>query len=170
MEIIKSVDNYAGDDAHALGIQLARLGSPLVHDGDVVEHRCQREQHREDTGRTGAGYDSAGGRGVGGFGDPLAAESPDGRRRLGRAWIGTVIVPLCLFTGEPVSEDRLEDTQTVRFGAEYLLIYDKHIVPLRCGFGYDPVFAPDGETFVFCSNRHNTNEGETNVFLTTWRD
>jgi len=38
------------------------------------------------------------------------------------------------------------------------------------GFDGFPMWAPDGKTFVFCSNRHNTNEGETNIFLTTWKD
>ncbi|HSN56290.1 MAG TPA: hypothetical protein VLT32_16610 [Candidatus Sulfomarinibacteraceae bacterium] len=33
-----------------------------------------------------------------------------------------------------------------------------------------PMFAPDGRTFVFCSNRFNSAPGETNVFVTTWRD
>lgn len=33
-----------------------------------------------------------------------------------------------------------------------------------------PMFAPDGKTFVFCSNRHNTAPGNTNVFITTWKD
>lgn len=38
------------------------------------------------------------------------------------------------------------------------------------GFDGFPMFAPDGETFVFCSNRNNTKEGETNVFVTKWKD
>lgn len=38
------------------------------------------------------------------------------------------------------------------------------------GFDGFPMFAPDGKTFVFCSNRNNTKEGETNVFVTTWKD
>ncbi len=33
-----------------------------------------------------------------------------------------------------------------------------------------PMFAPDGRTFAFCSNRHNTAPGNTNVFVTTWKD
>ena len=33
-----------------------------------------------------------------------------------------------------------------------------------------PMWAPDGRTFVFCSNRHSCRPGETNVFVTTWRD
>ncbi|MBP7147801.1 MAG: PD40 domain-containing protein [Acidobacteria bacterium] len=33
-----------------------------------------------------------------------------------------------------------------------------------------PMWAPDGRRFVFCSNRHNSKPGETNVFVTTWRD
>jgi len=32
------------------------------------------------------------------------------------------------------------------------------------------MFAPDGKTFVFCSNRHNSKAGETYVFVTTWVD
>ena len=38
------------------------------------------------------------------------------------------------------------------------------------GFDGFPMFAPDGETFVFCSNRNNTKDGETNVFVTKWKD
>jgi Tol biopolymer transport system component len=38
------------------------------------------------------------------------------------------------------------------------------------GFDGFPMFAPDGETFVFCSNRNNSAEGETNVFVTKWRE
>jgi Tol biopolymer transport system component len=38
------------------------------------------------------------------------------------------------------------------------------------GFDGFPMWAPDGSTFVFCSNRHNSKEGETNVFVTTWRE
>lgn len=38
------------------------------------------------------------------------------------------------------------------------------------GFDGFPMFAPDGTTFVFCSNRHNSKPGETNIFVTTWRD
>lgn len=38
------------------------------------------------------------------------------------------------------------------------------------GFDGFPMFAPDGKTLVFCSNRHNSKPGETNVFVTTWRD
>jgi Tol biopolymer transport system component len=33
-----------------------------------------------------------------------------------------------------------------------------------------PMWAPDGETFVFCSNRHNSQPGETNIFVTKWVD
>lgn len=33
-----------------------------------------------------------------------------------------------------------------------------------------PMWAPDGKTFVFCSNRHNGKAGETNIFVTEWRD
>ena len=38
------------------------------------------------------------------------------------------------------------------------------------GFDGFPMFAPDGETFVFCSNRNNTKPGETNVFVTKWKN
>ena len=33
-----------------------------------------------------------------------------------------------------------------------------------------PMFALDGKTFVFCSNRHNSQRGETNIFVTRWVD
>jgi TolB protein len=33
-----------------------------------------------------------------------------------------------------------------------------------------PIWSPDDSTFVFCSNRHNGKPGETNVFVTKWRD
>jgi Tol biopolymer transport system component len=36
------------------------------------------------------------------------------------------------------------------------------------GFDGFPMWAPDGKTFVFCSNRHNSKPGETNVFVTEW--
>ena len=38
------------------------------------------------------------------------------------------------------------------------------------GFDGFPMFSPDGETFVFASNRHNSQRGETNVFVTRWED
>jgi Tol biopolymer transport system component len=38
------------------------------------------------------------------------------------------------------------------------------------GFDGFPMFSPDGEKLVFCSNRHNSAEGETNVFVTTWKE
>jgi Tol biopolymer transport system component len=38
------------------------------------------------------------------------------------------------------------------------------------GFDGFPMWAPDGKTFVFCSNRHNSQQGETNVFVTTWQE
>ena len=41
-------------------------------------------------------------------------------------------------TGQAVSQSELDDTFTCRFGAEYLLIGEKYIVPLRCGTSYDP--------------------------------
>lgn len=41
-------------------------------------------------------------------------------------------------TIEPVSESELNDTRTARLGVEYLVIRERHVVPLRCGAGYDP--------------------------------
>jgi len=38
------------------------------------------------------------------------------------------------------------------------------------GFDGFPMWSPDGKTFVFCSNRNNSKEGETNVFVTEWKD
>jgi Tol biopolymer transport system component len=38
------------------------------------------------------------------------------------------------------------------------------------GFDGFPMWSPDGSTFVFCSNRHNSQPGETNVFVTEWKD
>jgi hypothetical protein len=32
------------------------------------------------------------------------------------------------------------------------------------------MWSPDGTNFVFCSNRHNSKPGETNVFVTEWKD
>ena len=48
--------------------------------------------------------------------------------------------PLTSRTGDNV---KLEDTFTARIGGEYLIIRDNFIVPLRCGFGYDPSPAVD---------------------------
>jgi len=38
------------------------------------------------------------------------------------------------------------------------------------GFDGFPMWAPDGRTFVFGSNRHNSNPGDTNIFVTEWKD
>jgi Tol biopolymer transport system component len=38
------------------------------------------------------------------------------------------------------------------------------------GFDGFPMWAPDGKTFVFASNRHNSKRGDTNVFITEWKD
>jgi long-subunit fatty acid transport protein len=40
--------------------------------------------------------------------------------------------------GTPAEEGRLNDTTQVRFGAEYLVIKEKYIVPVRFGLFYDP--------------------------------
>ena len=46
-------------------------------------------------------------------------------------------------TGRPRNEGRLEDTYTVRFGGEYLVIKRSYILPIRFGMGYDPAPAVD---------------------------
>lgn len=33
-----------------------------------------------------------------------------------------------------------------------------------------PMFTRDGKTLVFASNRHNSAEGDTNIFITDWKD
>ncbi len=38
------------------------------------------------------------------------------------------------------------------------------------GFDGFPMWSPDGRTFVFCSNRSNSKPGETNVFITEWKE
>lgn len=38
------------------------------------------------------------------------------------------------------------------------------------GFDGFPMWAPDGKSFVFASNRHDSQPGETNVFITQWKD
>jgi TolB protein len=38
------------------------------------------------------------------------------------------------------------------------------------GFDGFPMWSPDGKTLVFASNRHNSQRGETNVFITEWND
>ena len=45
---------------------------------------------------------------------------------------------------QDVSREELDDTYTVRLGAEYLIIRERYTVPLRCGLGYDPSPAVDG--------------------------
>lgn len=42
------------------------------------------------------------------------------------------------------SESGVDNTTQVRLGSEYLIIRDKFIVPLRCGFFYDPEPSMDG--------------------------
>ncbi|RKZ11850.1 hypothetical protein DRQ53_15530 [bacterium] len=43
-------------------------------------------------------------------------------------------------------------------------------VTFEAGFDGFPMWAPDGKTFVFASNRHNSERGDTNVFITEWKD
>ena len=38
------------------------------------------------------------------------------------------------------------------------------------GFDGFPMFSPDGKRLVFASNRHNSVPGETNIFVTDWRE
>lgn len=40
--------------------------------------------------------------------------------------------------GRPIEEGRLKDTTQLRLGAEYLIIKDKYVIPVRCGMFYDP--------------------------------
>jgi len=47
---------------------------------------------------------------------------------------------------------------------------DLEQITYREGFDGFPMWSPDGATFVFCSNRHNSQPGETNVFITEWKD
>ena len=42
-----------------------------------------------------------------------------------------------------ISREELDDTYTARMGAEYLVIRERYIIPLRCGVGYDPSPAVD---------------------------
>ena len=41
-------------------------------------------------------------------------------------------------TNWPYRENQCDDTYTWRSGAEYLVIRDRYVVPLRCGFAVDP--------------------------------
>ena len=47
-------------------------------------------------------------------------------------------------SGISESESEVGNTTQVRLGSEYLIIKEKFIVPLRCGFFYDPEPAIDG--------------------------
>lgn len=38
------------------------------------------------------------------------------------------------------------------------------------GFDGFPMWAPDGKTFVFASNRNDSRPGETNIFVTEWKE
>lgn len=38
------------------------------------------------------------------------------------------------------------------------------------GFDGFPMWAPDGKSFVFGSNRHGSKPGDTNIFVTEWKD
>jgi long-subunit fatty acid transport protein len=45
--------------------------------------------------------------------------------------------------GRSLSDGRLKDTTQVRLGAEYLIIKEKYVIPVRCGLFYDPEPATD---------------------------
>lgn len=64
------------------------------------------------------------------------------------------------------------DARERHFGEPRLLSTGSGLEQVTFSGGFDgfPMFAPDGETFVFCSNRRNSKPGETNVFVTTWVD
>ncbi len=47
-------------------------------------------------------------------------------------------------TGQDAGASRLNDTFTIRLGAEYVCVFEKYLVPLRCGIGYDPAPAVGG--------------------------
>jgi Tol biopolymer transport system component len=51
-------------------------------------------------------------------------------------------------------------------------LYGENLERITFAEGFDgfPMWSPDGRTFVFCSNRHNSQPGETNVFVTEWKD
>jgi TolB protein len=51
-------------------------------------------------------------------------------------------------------------------------LYGNNLERITFSEGFDgfPMWAPDGKTFVFCSNRHDSHPGETNVFVTEWKD
>lgn len=48
---------------------------------------------------------------------------------------GTTKDPL---SGKASDAGKLDNTYTVRIGSEYLFVHEKYIIPIRCGFGYDP--------------------------------
>nr|MCU0233089.1 hypothetical protein [Thermoanaerobaculales bacterium] len=51
-------------------------------------------------------------------------------------------------------------------------LYGNNLERITFAEGFDgfPMWSPDGKTLVFCSNRHNSKPGETNVFVTEWKD
>ncbi|MGD8441649.1 MAG: hypothetical protein PVG53_14045 [Holophagae bacterium] len=51
-------------------------------------------------------------------------------------------------------------------------LYGENLERITFTEGFDgfPMWSPDGTKFVFCSNRHNSKEGETNIFVTEWKD
>jgi Tol biopolymer transport system component len=51
-------------------------------------------------------------------------------------------------------------------------LYGTNLERITFSEGFDgfPMWSPDGKTFVFCSNRHNSKPGETNVFVTEWKE
>ena len=47
-------------------------------------------------------------------------------------------------TGKSTGAGELDDTWTVRLGAEYLIKLEQYLLALTCGVGYDPAPAVDG--------------------------
>ena len=59
---------------------------------------------------------------------------------------GQAISPV---TGKAVRESRIDPTQQVHLGMEYLFITNKYIIPLCAGIFYDPAPAPDEPDDIF---------------------
>ena len=55
-------------------------------------------------------------------------------------------------TGTAIQDDKLDNSFTVRFGGEYLVILENYVIPIRCGFGYDPAPSIDGIDDFYTAN------------------